>query len=312
MNNELYLGPSVDVAQSNQLGAAALTILHGNPALGHEKKINAGDFGALLVAYIIFNDETVGLFVYDEDDGAYVHHQFMSSRVERCLLAHAAEISAPFLQPQQATYAADYEANYATDIESLTDFSAALKPVSDLIAPHQASPEVLLQATLAHLTASQRLYRKIRAIRKSDTPAYAVKSHLSKSIVITRLAWNQNNRNDKEYIEQSSDFVSWLSNKSDDEIARVVEDCRLIDRPKTFKVLFETPDRITLKTLRILDTFDAFSAQLVGAYADRYDLTNAEARVAISQPMVRHLIDRGLIHRLGTEDIAQGIYSAAQ
>jgi len=43
VNNELYLGPSVDVAQSNQLGAAALNILLGAPELGHEKKINASD-----------------------------------------------------------------------------------------------------------------------------------------------------------------------------------------------------------------------------------------------------------------------------
>jgi len=85
------------------------------------------DYGALLVAYIILNKETVGLFVYDEGDGAYVHHQFITSRVERCLLAHAVEISAPFLQSKDSIDVAELNKN--------TSWKLATQHTSDIATP---------------------------------------------------------------------------------------------------------------------------------------------------------------------------------
>jgi len=302
------LGPSVDVAQSNQLGAAALTILHGSAALGHEKKINAADYGALLVAYIILNEETVGLFIYDEDDGAYVHHQFMSSRVERCLLAHAAEISSPFL-PKPVL---EDSATSKNPTRNQANEAPSANVLKNLLKPTHASPETLLSSALTHLTASQRLHRKLRAIRKSGTPVYAIRSNLSKSITITRLAADQCTDMNKEHVERSPNFVAWLSDKSDDEIARILEGCRLSDRPKHFKVLFETPERLTLKALRVLDTFDAISVELVSEYSDQFEVTKAQAKAQVTKASVRHKIDRGLIHQLSVSDIAHDIHSSVQ
>lgn len=309
MNNELYLGSSFEASESNLLGAAALKILHGAPELGHERKVSAQNCGVLMVAHILLNEEIVGLFIYDEDDGSHVHHQFMSSRAERCLLAHAVELAAPFL----ALTSQQYLSNWAL-------------------------PEVLLPSTLAHLTAGQRLQRKIKAIRQSNTPVYAVRSHLSDAVVVASIPGDRNTNEFRQSVAEADKFIGWLSGKTDEQIAQTIDGSRLSDQPWPFsepfsgqfsgpfsssisspiKVLFDTPEKMTPKTLRILDNFDAVAAEVAQHYegldsASTSAITFTDTFASTSHsPAVRRLIDHALIHGTPVTELADKIRVLAE
>ncbi len=310
MKNDLYLGPAVDVVHSNPLGAAAANMLHGAPALGHEKKINIADYSALMACHIIFNDDTVGLFIYDANDGAYVHHQFINSRVERCLLAHAYEISTQISAHSHSVA----HINNSDEIKNSEQLHSSMPRYPDsvlenILKPSNVAPEVLLSSALAHLTASQRFYVKLKAIRKSATPVYATRSHLSDLIVITQFKPRHDNDydDDKERVERSENFIAWLHNKDDNDIAQLIEGCDLHDRPKILKGFFETPERLTHEYLRVLDNFDSFFTELAEQYAIQLAVPVSLAKTQLSHPKVRHIIDHGLIHQQNAVDMVESV-----
>ncbi len=269
----------MDVTQSNQLGAAAFHIVHGSPELGHQRKINPADHGALLAAYIILNTDTVGLFIYDEDDGSHVHHQFISSRVERCLRAHASVLATPFMRAACSDW--------------------------DLFSASPALPEVLLASTLVHLTTSQRLYRKIRAIRKSNTPVYAMQSHLSNDVIIAKVPDNKNNDDNRAEIAASKGFKGWLSHASDEQIANVIDKCTLQDRPKRLVANFNSPEKITPASLKVLDEYEPFRAEVVEHLSKLYEVRLSVAKQAVATTAAECVIDRALIqHRTPAQTAA--------
>lgn len=276
LQNELYLGPSTDVSRENPLGSAALDMVLGAPNTGHTRKINLNDYNALLVAYIILNNESVGLFIYDADDGSQVHHQFMSSRVERCLLAHATELAAPFIPAAHPTLSMGY------------------------------LPDVLLASVLSNLTATQRLYQKIRAIRMmAPIPTFAMRSHGSGDVIVVRLPEEQNNPDDRLRIEATDHFISWLADASDEHIARVVDNCDLSERPRPLKAWFKTPNVVSSSTLNVLDEFDVYSDAVSAEYAKIYDVSIEVAHQRVTSTDVRHLIDRGLIHHVSPSAVVR-------
>ncbi len=277
MQNELYLGPSTDVSKANQLGSAALDMVYGAANAGHERRININDHDALLVAYILLNGESVGLFIHDKDDGSHVHHRYMSSRVERCLLAHAAELASPFIPTARPEQSMGY------------------------------LPDLLLASTLASLTASQRLYRKIRAIQSSPTPVFATRAHLSEDVIIVRVPEAVNTQDYRAQIEVSDYFISWLSNTSDEHIARVVDGCELSDRPNPLKTYFATPELVSSSRLSVLDGFDAYASDVAAAYAVHSKIEFNVAHQHVTSEALRHVIDRGLVHGQTAEAVARVI-----
>ncbi len=252
------------VSPSSRLGNAALNALHGSPSLGHERKIRLQDYGTLWVAYVLLNEETVGFVVYDEDQGAYVHHQFIGSRIERCLLAHAHEMSPTFLDAQ----------------------------------PHN-DPELLLTTTLVYLSASQQLYRKIEHIRASNTPIYAVRAHIGETVHLAKIPEHQNTQEHRESIEDSPAFISWLNDKTDEEIAVLVDGCSLAERPTHLHVAFKTPNRIGADNLKRLDHVDELLDEALAVYQSAYpsnETLDALKRWVDSSSAIKSALDKAALH----------------
>lgn len=278
--NTLYLGPSVVVSASNRLGNAALNALHGSPSLGHEQKIRLQDYGTLWVAYILLNEETVGFVVYDEDQGDYVHHQFIGSRIERCLLAHATDIAPEFLN--------------------------AL-PNND--------PELLLTTTLVYLSASQQLHRKIKQVRASTTPVYALRAHVGDTVHLAKIPKSLNTPEHRASIEQSSTFMGWLNDKTDAEITRLIDGCTLADRPSHLHVAFTTPNRIGVDNLKRLDRVDELLDDALAMYQSTYnisDSTDALKQWIDSSPAIKSALDKAALHDTPVANVARMLDQHAQ